>query len=116
MNWTNFPLFASSATVLWILGMILLNFSGKRKAFEIFGNILIVAGLAVLVAFLTILWINLDRPPLRTLGETRLWYSVFLPLIGIITYFRWGYKWFITYSLSARNPVPLYKLFTSGNL
>jgi ABC-type transport system involved in cytochrome c biogenesis permease subunit len=36
---------------------------------------------------------------LRTLGETRLWYSVFLPLVGIITYFRWNYRWFITYSL-----------------
>lgn len=99
MNWTNFPLFASSATLLWVLGMILLNFSGKRKAFEITGNVLIAAGLAVLVSFVIILWINLDRPPLRTLGETRLWYSVFLPLIGIITYYRWGYKWFITYSL-----------------
>ena len=76
--------------VLWILGMILMNFSGKRKAFEIAGNILIAAGLVVLISFLTILWINLDRPPLRTLGETRLWYSVFLPLIGIITYYALG--------------------------
>ena len=51
MNWTNFPLFASSATLFWILGMILLNFSGKRKAFEIAGNILIAAGLVVLIIF-----------------------------------------------------------------
>ena len=36
---------------------------------------------------------------MRTLGETRLWYSFFLPVIGILTYFRWNYKWFLSYSI-----------------
>lgn len=99
MNWTNFPLFAATASLLWIVGMILLNYPGKQKGFKIYGNTLIIAGLIVLIYFLVLLWINLGRPPLRTLGETRLWYSVFLPLVGIITYFRWNYRWFITYSL-----------------
>jgi len=99
MNWTNFPFFAATASILWIAGIILINVSGKRSGYMAAANILIAAGLGVLVCFLTLLWINLDRPPLRTLGETRLWYSVFLPFVGIITFLRWGYKWFISYAL-----------------
>lgn len=35
---------------------------------------------------------------MRTMGETRLWYSFFLPLAGIITYSRWRYKWILSFS------------------
>ena len=31
-------------------------------------------------------------------GETRLWYSFFLPLAGLITYVRWKYKWILSFS------------------
>lgn len=44
------------------------------------------------------MWISLERPPMRTMGETRLWYSFFLPLAGIITYARWKYKWILAFS------------------
>lgn len=44
------------------------------------------------------MWITLERPPLRTMGETRLWYSFFLPLAGIIVYSRWQYKWILGFS------------------
>jgi len=98
MNWTNYPFFATLAAIFWIIGLILINLSGKQRL-QLIGKVIITAGLGILVAFLTILWVNLGRPPLRTLGETRLWYSVFLPIVGIITYLRWGYKWFISYAL-----------------
>lgn len=35
---------------------------------------------------------------MRTMGETRLWYSFFLPLAGIIVYSRWDYKWLLSFS------------------
>ncbi len=35
---------------------------------------------------------------MRTMGETRLWYSFFLPLAGIIVYVRWKYKWMLTFT------------------
>ena len=44
------------------------------------------------------MWISLERPPLRTMGETRLWYSFFLPVAGVITYVRWRYKWILSFS------------------
>jgi ABC-type transport system involved in cytochrome c biogenesis permease subunit len=44
------------------------------------------------------MWISLERPPLRTMGETRLWYSLLLPLSGLIVYSRWKYKWILSFS------------------
>ena len=32
------------------------------------------------------------------MGETRLWYSLFLPLMGLIVYSRWNYKWLLSFS------------------
>ena len=49
-------------------------------------------------SFILSMWISLERPPLRTMGETRLWYSFFLPLAGITVYSRWKYKWILTFS------------------
>jgi ABC-type transport system involved in cytochrome c biogenesis permease subunit len=35
---------------------------------------------------------------MRTLGETRLWYATFSPIIGLVTYLRYKYKWLLGYS------------------
>ena len=55
-------------------------------------------GLAIFFSFIIGMWISLERPPMRTMGETRLWYSFFLPLAGLITYARWKYKWILSFS------------------
>lgn len=52
----------------------------------------------ILASFIAGLWISLDRPPLRTMGETRLWYSFFAFAAGLFTYIRWRYKWILSYS------------------
>lgn len=57
-----------------------------------------IVGLVVFFSFILSMWISMERPPLRTMGETRLWYSFFLPLAGIIVYSRWKYKWILTFS------------------
>ena len=56
------------------------------------------AAVAVLASFIAGLWLSLDRPPLRTMGETRLWYSFFAMIAGLFTYIRWRYKWILSYS------------------
>ena len=56
------------------------------------------AAVAVMTAFIIGLWITLQRPPLRTMGETRLWYSFFALISGLFTYLRWRYKWILSYS------------------
>jgi len=55
-------------------------------------------GMIVFFSFIVLLWMSLERPPLRTMGETRLWYSFFLPMAGIIVYSRWKYKWILSFS------------------
>ena len=56
------------------------------------------AGISVFAAFIIGLWIGLERPPMRTMGETRLWYSFFLSLVGYIAYKHWKYKWLLSFS------------------
>mgnify|MGYP000673668134 CR=1 FL=1 len=53
---------------------------------------------SVMVAFIVLLWISLERPPLKTMGETRLWYSFFALISGLFTYVRWRYKWILSFS------------------
>lgn len=53
---------------------------------------LISLGFLFLIAYTLILWSVLRRPPMRTTGETRLWYSIFVLLISFIVYAKWRYK------------------------
>lgn len=94
MTWHSFPYFAVAALLLWAAGAAL-AYKGRKKTFP---TLLTVAGLLVFSAFIAGLWISLERPPLRTMGETRLWYSFFLPVAGLITYQRWHYKWILSFS------------------
>lgn len=50
-------------------------------------------GVAILLFFIVIYWRLIERPPLRTLAETRMWYAFFLSTIGGIIYLRWKQSW-----------------------
>ncbi len=99
MNWINFEYYFGFVLLFWLLGIIALIISYKKNSAIHIANILFFIGWGILISFVVKLWIQLDRPPMRTLGETRLWYSAFIPLIGFITFFRWRYKWFLAYSI-----------------
>lgn len=99
MTWLNYPLYAILASGLWILALFILLIS-KKAQFRMLASILLIAGIGSLLIFTIGLWISLDRPPMRTLAETRLWYAVFLSAIGVILYYRWKLLWMLTYSLS----------------
>ena len=55
---------------------------------------------AILVsaAFIAAFWVGLQRPPMRTIGETRLWYSFFMMVSGFLVYARWKYRWILFFS------------------
>lgn len=93
MGWNYFILFAIVSVLLWTMGAYVAWKDKRSMAFALTG-----AGLAVFFAYILMMWIALERPPLRTMGETRLWYSFFLPLSGIIVFARWRYKWILTFS------------------
>lgn len=97
MNWLYYPYFFVLTAAVWMAAFLLL-FSNRQKSAQT-GLWLSIAGTLAISVFTAMLWIKLERPPMRTLGETRLWYSLFLPVIGIITYMKWKYRWFLQYSL-----------------
>lgn len=70
----------------------------QRRQKSLWPFIMTILGLVVFFSFIVGLWVSLERPPLRTMGETRLWYSLFLPTAGLIVYARWRYRWILTFS------------------
>ena len=94
MQWDYFIYFAFSSTAFWLAAAILAFKSHNyRKSIA-----LTLAGIIIFSLFIAGMWMSLERPPLRTMGETRLWYSFFLPVAGLITYIRWKYKWILSFS------------------
>ena len=93
VSWEQFVYFAIAAVLLWATGA----WAAWRNK-PPFAYTSTILGLLVFFSFILSLWVSLERPPLRTMGETRLWYSFFLPLAGIIVYSRWKYKWILSFS------------------
>ena len=93
MIWNYFIIFAVVSVILWAIGAWGAWRNRRTLAFVTTG-----LGLAFFFSYILIMWITLERPPLRTMGETRLWYSFFLPLAGVIVFSRWQYKWILSFS------------------
>lgn len=79
----HFVYFAIPAVVLLIVAVVLALY--ERRAWAI---IIAFAAACVLMFFIGGMWHSLERPPLRTMGETRLWYSFFVIIAGLIIYIR----------------------------
>jgi ABC-type transport system involved in cytochrome c biogenesis permease subunit len=94
ISWDIFSLFAIPAIVCWCVGA-LTALMGWHKARPVAACCTGV-GLLIMAAFIGGLWYSLSRPPLRTMGETRLWYSFFIALAGLLTYLRWRYRWIMS--------------------
>ena len=106
ITWDSFIWFGITSAVLSAAGAVValcandhwsvssLRYRRRRGLAIIFSS----AAVAVLAAFIIGLWISLDRPPMRTMGETRLWYSFFAFISGLFTYLRWRYRWILSYS------------------
>lgn len=93
MSWHLFAWFALPSVLLWAAGAFF-AWKGRRNT----AVACTAAGIAVFLAFIAGMWISLERPPLRTMGETRLWYSFFMPVAGLFVYGRWRYKWILSFS------------------
>ena len=95
VGWNIFPWVAILSVVLSIIGagLALRSTSYKRAAMWF-----TLAAVGVLAVFIVALGVTLHRPPMRTMGETRLWYSFFMFVAGAITYRRWHYRWILSFS------------------
>lgn len=94
MTWSDFPPFAICSMAIWFTGALMSWKPSLRKGSLIVFGI----GSLLFLSFIIGLWISLNRPPMRTMGETRLFYSFFVSVVGWIVYLRWNYKWLLTFT------------------
>jgi ABC-type transport system involved in cytochrome c biogenesis permease subunit len=95
-NWFELAAFSSA---LPMVGATVLSYAPQaRRPRPALTIALYALGPIILGLFIAFLWVQLDRPPMRTLGETRLLYSFFLPIIGVLMYLRWGFRWILAYA------------------
>lgn len=93
MMWDVFIWFAAAAAFCWLSAAVL-AFISKRPAVP---AIVSISGTVIFLVFISAMWIMLGRPPMRTMGETRLWYSFFLSIVGVVIYLRYHYKWILSF-------------------
>ena len=94
MTWHEFLPFAVGAIVLWSAGAIF----AWKDSFRIASLVIFMLGIITFFSFIIGLWITLDRPPMRTMGETRLFYSLFVAIVGWGIYLRWRYQWIFSFT------------------
>lgn len=92
MNWETFPFYAAFSIVLIVAGACIAL--GKKKR-SMVAAVFFLSGIAALAVFVGGLWLGLQRPPMRTMGETRLWYSFFVAGSGLLVYLVWGFRWIL---------------------
>ncbi len=94
MSWDSFIWFALPSILLWVIASLLVY----KTNYRLISNILFLMGISTFLLFIILFWNHINRPPFRTMGETRLWYSFFITTIGFITYRIWKYKWLLSYT------------------
>ena len=94
-GWTILPWCTALTVALSLAAAVVAARAKERSAWAV---ALSVTSVVVLGGFIAQLWVVLGRPPMRTMGETRLWYSFCLLVAGLFTYARWRYRWILSFS------------------
>ena len=95
LGWNIFPWVAAAVFTLALASALFALRKRERSSMAIACS---ATAIALFVFFMASLWMTLERPPLRTMGETRLWYSLFMLLAGLFTYLRWRFRWILSFS------------------
>lgn len=98
MTWLDYPTYLLMTTVFWSLALIML-LTPRKSIFRKLTGLFLIIGWAAILTFTISLWVSLERPPFRTLAETRLWYGVFISTIGIVLYYRWKLPLMLGYTI-----------------
>lgn len=95
MIWDLFPAMASAhlAANAAALGLV----AARRPKMA---TIPVAVGAALLAAFLAGIWLDMGRPPLRTYGETRLWYALGVAGLSLLLHGRTRQTWTLFYGAS----------------
>lgn len=94
--WQYFSYIAFTSIALWAVSAILIY--AKKGSLNTLAILMHALATLIIGAFITALWISLERPPLRTLAETRIWYTFFMGAIGLVVYRMYRQKWMLNYA------------------
>ena len=94
--WQYFSYIVFASVALWLIASVIV-YQKKANAVKLSLALHSIATLTI-GGFIAALWITLERPPMRTLAETRLLYSFFMGLIGLVVYLMYRQKWMLNYS------------------
>lgn len=95
MSWDSFGYFAVVSMVLALAGALVALCRPNRTRTACW---LTLGGIAALACFVAGFWVTLGRPPMRTMGETRLWYSLCVLIAGLLVYRRWRFRWVLLFT------------------
>ncbi|MWV53909.1 cytochrome C assembly protein [Chlorobium phaeovibrioides] len=95
----DFTTAAYLSIAFWLSGSMLGIAAKSSPAIRKTATALNLGGSLIMIAFIAIYWQALERPPLRTLGETRIWYAALIPLVGLLVEYRWKISWLKYYCM-----------------
>lgn len=90
---STFFLFSLSSVLLWIAASFLAWLFHRRSSVMLYA-----VGIVLFASYIGWIWWQMERPPLRTMGEVRLWYSLFLSITGLFLYIRFNDRWMLLLS------------------
>lgn len=91
-NWIQFHYFGAISVFFGIVATILAYKNKTKMSF-----LCALMQIFFIACFIVGFWLMIDRPPFKTTGETRLWFSLFMPIAGLIAYKAWNYRWMLLY-------------------
>ncbi len=95
MGWDIFPFWAG---IVLLIATTSATWALIKKERSIVAIATMLLAILAMGGFIAMLWATLERPPMRTMGETRLWNSFFILIAGLFTYSRWKYRWIMLFS------------------
>ncbi len=82
--WTYFVYFAGLSIALWVISIIMIFLN--KNWFINLSIIFAITGIIILGLFIVQYWIEIERPPMRSMAETRLWYSFLVSVVNVAIY------------------------------
>ncbi len=93
-----YDLIMVGAIMFWGLGLAVNALFREKQIGAVLGEAIYLSGTMLLIAKIGLVWAQMGRPPLRTLGETRLWYAIFLSGIGYLLFLKLRHLWLLKLS------------------
>ncbi|HOY39965.1 MAG TPA: cytochrome c biogenesis protein CcsA [Bacteroidales bacterium] len=93
MIWNSLIWFVLIFLLCWGIGIVMLYRKNNPDRLPLVAKLAPVAGNISLLLFVIILWVQLDRPPMKTMAETRVLYSLFVSWITWFIFLTTKSKW-----------------------